>query len=105
MQGRGPPKGSLRDLLASPAVLAIVVVNFVNHWGYFIYLNWMPSFFYKVLQHRHTPHATRHTSHVTWQALGLDLKASSFLSLLPWVVMAIGSSVAGVLADALVKVR
>lgn len=41
-------RGSLRDLLASPAVLAIVIVNFVNHWGYFIYLNWMPSFFYKV---------------------------------------------------------
>jgi hypothetical protein len=21
----------------------------VNHWGYFIYLNWMPTYFYKVL--------------------------------------------------------
>ena len=49
MQGRAAPKGSLRDLLASPAVLAIVVVNFVNHWGYFIYLNWMPTYFYQVL--------------------------------------------------------
>ena len=21
----------------------------VNHWGYFIYLNWMPTYFYRVL--------------------------------------------------------
>ena len=33
----------------------------------------------------------------------MDLRASSFLSLLPWVVMAAGSSAAGVLADALVR--
>lgn len=35
-------------LLRSSAVWAIIVVNIVNHWGYFIYLNWIPSYFYKV---------------------------------------------------------
>ena len=24
------------------------VVNIVNHWGYFIYLSWMPSYFHQV---------------------------------------------------------
>lgn len=66
--------GTLK-LLSSKATWAIIVVNFVNHWGYFIYLNWMPSYFVK--------------------ALGVDLRASSFLSFLPWTVMAIGSTSAG----------
>jgi ACS family sodium-dependent inorganic phosphate cotransporter/ACS family sodium-dependent inorganic phosphate cotransporter-like MFS transporter 9 len=35
-------------LLSHPATWAIILVNFVNHWGYFIYLNWMPSYFVKV---------------------------------------------------------
>lgn len=42
-----PPVG-VRQLLSSSAVWAIIVVNIVNHWGYFIYLNWIPSYFYKV---------------------------------------------------------
>ena len=42
------------------------MVNIVNHWGYFIYLSWMPSYFH--------------------QALGLDLRSSSFLAFLPWTV-------------------
>lgn len=66
--------GTLK-LLSSKATWAIIVVNFVNHWGYFIYLNWMPSYFIK--------------------ALGVDLRSSSFLSFLPWTVMAVGSSAAG----------
>ena len=36
------------------------------------------------------------------QVLGLDLRASAFVSLLPWIVMAVGSSAAGALADGLV---
>jgi ACS family sodium-dependent inorganic phosphate cotransporter/ACS family sodium-dependent inorganic phosphate cotransporter-like MFS transporter 9 len=36
------------------------------------------------------------------QALGFDLRASSFLSLVPWAVMAGGSSAAGFLADGLI---
>jgi hypothetical protein len=27
----------------------------VNHWGYFIYLNWMPTYFYKVLGEQKPP--------------------------------------------------
>lgn len=74
--------GTLK-LLSSKATWAIIIVNFVNHWGYFIYLNWMPSYFVKVL--------------------GVDLRASSFLSFLPWTVMALGSTSAGLLADKLIK--
>jgi ACS family sodium-dependent inorganic phosphate cotransporter/ACS family sodium-dependent inorganic phosphate cotransporter-like MFS transporter 9 len=73
---------TLRQLLSHKATWAIIVVNFVNHWGYFIYLNWMPTYFYK--------------------ALGFDVRASSLLAFLPWLVMAVGSSLAGVLADALI---
>lgn len=48
------------DLLGSSATWAIIVVNIVNHWGYFIYLNWMPSYFYR--------------------SLGLDLKVIALLA-------------------------
>ncbi|KAK9915240.1 hypothetical protein WJX75_006550 [Coccomyxa subellipsoidea] len=83
--------GNLIGLAVSPIILAafgratwaIIVVNIVNHWGYFIYLNWMPSYFHHVF--------------------GLDMKASSFLSFLPWTVMALGSMSAGLLADGLVR--
>lgn len=37
------------------------------------------------------------------QVLGLNLRSSAFLSLLPWVVMAVGSTSAGLLADGLVR--
>ncbi|CAL8468433.1 g7973 [Coccomyxa elongata] len=76
-------KVTVARLLRSPATWAIIVVNIVNHWGYFIYLNWMPSYFHHVF--------------------GLDMKSSSFLSFLPWTVMAIGSMSAGLLADTLVR--
>ena len=39
---------SVGRLLSHPATWAIIIVNTVNHWGYFIYLNWMPSYFVKV---------------------------------------------------------
>ncbi|GAB4816678.1 hypothetical protein N2152v2_003724 [Parachlorella kessleri] len=74
---------SLVDLMSKPATWAIIVVNFINHFGYFIYLNWMPTYFYKVL--------------------GVDLRASALLSFIPWLVMAVGSSLAGLLADGLVR--
>lgn len=81
---KAPPANiNTLKLLSSKATWAIIVVNFVNHWGYFIYLNWMPSYFVK--------------------ALGFNLRASSFLSFLPWTVMALGSSAAGLLADGLIK--
>ena len=47
--GTGPvaPSTSIgvKELLSKSATWAIVIVNIVNHWGYFIYLNWMPSYF------------------------------------------------------------
>jgi ACS family sodium-dependent inorganic phosphate cotransporter/ACS family sodium-dependent inorganic phosphate cotransporter-like MFS transporter 9 len=35
-------------LMSKAATWAIIIVNIVNHWGYFIYLNWMPTYFVKV---------------------------------------------------------
>ena len=74
---------SFGAMLRNRAVWAIIVANFANHWGYFIYLNWMPTYFYKVL--------------------GMDLRASSLMSFLPWLLMATGSSFSGVISDALVR--
>lgn len=34
---------------------------------------------------------------------GMDLRASSLMSFVPWVVMAVGSTCAGLLADGLVR--
>eukprot|EP00198_Chlamydomonas_reinhardtii_P002510 XP_001691846.1 predicted protein [Chlamydomonas reinhardtii] len=77
-----PPDVTVAKLLTSSATWAIIIVNIVNHFGYFIYLNWMPTYFSK--------------------ALGFDLRSSSFTAFLPWLVMAVGSSAAGLLADSLV---
>ncbi|GIL51685.1 hypothetical protein Vafri_7616 [Volvox africanus] len=74
---------SIGRMLTSSATWAIIAVNVVNHFGYFIYLNWMPTYFNK--------------------ALGFDLRSSSFTAFLPWLVMAVGSSAAGLLADNLVS--
>lgn len=73
----------VKELLSSRAVQAIIVANFVNHWGYFIFLSWIPSFFSSVY--------------------GLNMRASSFMAFVPWIAMAVGSSLAGVLADFLVQ--
>lgn len=160
---------SIGRLLSHPATWAIIIVNIVNHWGYFIYLNWMPSYFVKVgpqnggcccclrgrtvlsgkmlccvaVAPRGNPCAlvsvfvtdpslrvyhssdfthdaavclclcvlplsslplptTHHPKPTHIQALGFDLRSSSFLSLVPWLVMAVGSSAAGFLADSLI---
>lgn len=84
-KGAAPPSKvvSLQDLLKSRPVWAIIIANVINHWGYFIYLNWMPTYFYKVL--------------------GVDLRASAFMSFVPWLVMASGSSISGLLSDGLVR--
>jgi ACS family sodium-dependent inorganic phosphate cotransporter/ACS family sodium-dependent inorganic phosphate cotransporter-like MFS transporter 9 len=74
---------SLIEMLRTRAVWAIITANIVNHWGYFIYLNWMPTYFYKVL--------------------GMDLRASSFMSIVPWLLMACGSLSSGIFCDSLVK--
>jgi predicted MFS family arabinose efflux permease len=44
----GGKEVTLSRLMLHPATWAIIAVNFVNHWGYFIYLNWMPTYFSKV---------------------------------------------------------
>jgi len=74
---------SLTEMLTTKAVWAIITANIVNHWGYFIYLNWMPTYFYKVL--------------------GMDLRSSSFMSIVPWLLMACGSLSSGVFCDMLVR--
>lgn len=106
----------------------------VNHWGYFIYLTWMPTYFSQVLgEWLHGQHMLGRCSNVSGCAMlsvhrscmhahpdlccglrivllpcaclllaGMDLRASSLMSFVPWVVMAIGSSAAGLLADGLV---
>lgn len=74
---------SVSQFLSNKATWAIIFANIVNHWGYFIYLNWMPTYFYKVLN--------------------LNLSTSSYFSLLPWIAMAVGSSMAGLIADGLVR--
>lgn len=78
-----PPHVSFSKMLKTKAVWAIITANVVNHWGYFMYLNWMPTYFYKVL--------------------GMNLRASSFMSFVPWLVMAFGSVTAGYLCDSLVS--
>lgn len=74
-----------RDLLSSKHTWAIIAANVANHWGYFVYLSWLPSYFHR--------------------ALGLNLAASSAASLGPWLLMAVGSSASGALADWLVSAK
>jgi sugar phosphate permease len=79
-----PDEGSAFGmLLKKSATWAIIVANFVNHFNYFIYLNWMPMYFNKVL--------------------GFNMRASALYSFLPWVVMSAMSYVAGWVADTLVN--
>ena len=104
--GAGRAPLSTLQLMSKSATWAIIVVNIVNHWGvlnflaiiplpcysvsiaslhagYFIYLNWLPTYFYRTL--------------------GMDLRASSYMAFIPWLTMAVGCSVAGVIADGLVS--
>jgi ACS family sodium-dependent inorganic phosphate cotransporter len=63
-------------------VWACIVANFVNNWGYFILLAWMPLYFKQVM--------------------GLELARSSYFSALPWATMAASGVFAGTLADSLI---
>ena len=69
-------------LLSKAPVWACIVANFVNNWGYFILLAWMPLYFKQVV--------------------GLELAKSSYFSALPWATMALSGVVAGTLADSLI---
>jgi len=79
------PKVTPRALLSSRHTWAIIAANVANHWGYFVYLSWLPSYFHG--------------------AVGLDLATSAAASLGPWLLMAVGSSASGALADWLVGVE
>lgn len=46
--GVAPKPPTTLQLMGKSATWAIIVVNVVNHWGYFIYLNWMPTYFFRV---------------------------------------------------------
>jgi ACS family sodium-dependent inorganic phosphate cotransporter/ACS family sodium-dependent inorganic phosphate cotransporter-like MFS transporter 9 len=77
------PPPPVRALLAHPATWAIIAANVANHWGYFVYLTWLPSYFASTL--------------------GAGVASASALAFGPWLAMAAGSAGAGVLADALVR--
>ena len=66
-------------LLSHPATWACVVANFVNNFGFFILLAWMPKYFNDVVK--------------------LNLATSSWFSALPWATMAVSGVFAGILAD------
>ena len=63
-----PEPTPFRLLLSKAPVWACIVANFVNNWGYFILLAWMPLCFKQVM--------------------GLELARSSYFSALPWATMA-----------------
>ena len=77
------PPPSPATLLSHPATWAIIAANVANHWGYFVYLTWLPSFFAR--------------------SYGASAASASALTFGPWVAMAAGSAAAGVLADAAVS--
>ena len=77
------PFASLRFLFrTSPAPYAVVLATVINHFGFFILLNWIPMYFSR---------------------LGLNLKSSALLSVIPWIAMAISSSASGMLADLCIR--
>ena len=77
-----PEPTPFRLLLSKAPVWACIVANFVNNWGYFILLAWMPLYFKQVM--------------------GLELARSSYFSALPWATMAASGVFAGTLADSLI---
>ena len=78
-KGEGVP---FKLLLSKAPVWACITANFVNNWGYFILLAWMPLYFKQVV--------------------GLDLARASWFSALPWATMAVSGLAAGTLADNLI---
>lgn len=61
---------------------AIIVANFMNNWGYFVLLSWMPIYFNTVY--------------------GVNLKQAAWYSALPWTMMAALGCVAGTCSDFLI---
>ncbi|KAK9843080.1 hypothetical protein WJX74_006724 [Apatococcus lobatus] len=71
-----------KKILSKRPVWALILSHFCHNWGTFILLTWMPSYYHQVL--------------------GMDLMRSGFLSVLPWLTMAISANVAGWAADTMV---
>jgi len=80
--GSGSNRVPFKLLLSKAPVWACIVANFVNNWGYFILLAWMPLYFKQVV--------------------GVNLAQASWMSALPWATMAVSGIFAGTLADSLI---
>lgn len=61
---------------------ALIVANFMNNWGYFVLLSWMPIYFTKVF--------------------GVNLKQAAWFSAAPWAMMAGIGLIAGTSSDRLI---
>ena len=72
-----------RGIFRSSAVWVLVFNHFCSNWGFYVILSWLPRYFADVH--------------------GLNLKATGYASLLPWVVMFAMANVGAQLADGLLK--
>lgn len=70
-------------LFKTPAPWAVAMTTGINHFSFFILLNWLPTYFNT--------------------ALGLDLSSSTAASVLPWLAMAVCSSFSGAIADIAIR--
>jgi len=82
------PRPSPATLLRHRATWAIIAANVANHWGYFVFLTWLPSYFSAALK--------------SGGGAGATVARASALSFAPWLAMAAGSAGAGVLAAKLI---
>lgn len=74
-----------RRMLSHPAVWAIVINNFTFHYAFYVVMNWMPTYFDKVL------HA--------------DLSGLGLVKTLPYLVMFAASNMGGWAGDSLILSR
>ena len=74
-----------RDIVCHPAVWSIVINNFTFHYAFYIVMNWLPTYFDKVL-------------HESIESVG-------FAKTLPYVMMFLTSNVGGWAGDYLIQKR
>ena len=77
------PKRPLRDYLRQPLILAVAVAYFATNYVTYFFLTWFPS--YLVMAHN------------------LSIKNMSIVSVIPWLLGALGYITGGTLSDYLVK--
>jgi len=70
-------------LLSSVRVWAVIVGHFCNNWGFYVLLTWLPSYLH--------------------QELNYNMGKTGFVAVLPFLTMAIVSSVGGRIADLLIS--